>query len=130
MQRPFPSLHRSKNDKSNFNVLRNSLVAVQLILHLLVEAILLLDILLFLLLYRLFNLNYFLIEILSSILGPRGQVSNSLILLLHLDQAHDGTIIALTKEDIDYLLLVLLGLLQALDLLRLFFDHFFKMLPE
>jgi hypothetical protein len=130
MQRSFSSLHRSENYKCDFNILRNTLAAVQLLLHLLMMAVLLFDILLLPLFYRLFNSDDFLIKILAGIVGSRAQVLHVLVFLLHVDQAHDWAVIALSEEDFDDLFLVLLGLLQALDLLGLSLDHFFKMLEK
>jgi hypothetical protein len=93
-------------------------------------AVLLFDILLLPLFYRLFNSDDFLIKILAGIVGSRAQVLHVLVFLLHVDQAHDWAVIALSEEDFDDLFLVLLGLLQALDLLGLSLDHFFKMLEK
>ena len=88
------------------------------------------DILLFPLFNVLFNFNYFLIQILSGVVGSRAQILNFLVFLLDVDQAHDWAVVALSKEDFNDLSLVLLRLFQALDLLRLFLYDFLKMLKQ
>ena len=93
------------------------------------KTILLLDILLFILLNRVLNFNDLFVSVLASIFHSCAEISYLLILFLHFDQPHDRSVVALAKKDFNYLFLISLSLLQALDLLGLPFDYLFEVIP-
>ena len=92
--------------------------------------ILLLDVLQLFGFNLLLDLNHFFVSVQAQVSSDCSDIGNFLVQVSDLDQAHDGAVVLLAEEDVDYLILVLLRFGQGLDLLRARSDDLLEMLPE
>ena len=129
IQCSFSSFHTSKDHECNFDVIAATFINFWC--EVLGEMFLLLgDVLFPIFVDFIFDCENLFIKVFFRVGGLCIQVADLLILILDLHEVHYWTIVFFSEEDVYDLLLIHLRICQTFDLLRLFFNHFFKMIPQ